>query len=446
MLRMGRTELLAAIVGLGGALTTFGAGCGVDSAPTDQSTNPASAALNKGNDDVDDDSDGEDKVLYVWAGDVAHVAPDFLAVINFNRHSSHYGEVIRTVPLPGPGNVGNEAHHCHLNADRTILGCGGLLSVLQGQPGIFFFDVHNKKKPVFIKKVATPNSSIVDDFQPLPNGGFFVTNMGSASGGDGGRVVEIDRNLNLVDEYPHAPPPGFNPHGISMNWAKNELVTADFLNPVTTLNVWAGPVELRSSLRFWDIAHRSITRTVNLPDNAGTMDVKLIPNDPHGRAITANMFTGLVYTVDPTDGSYVQSFDCEDIVPQVDVAVRGGMTQILAMPTWGDRLLFGSFQAGQIGMLDISNRNQFHQQGDVVNLGVGAGPHDIHLTLDNKRLVVTDYFLDEDAVGKIHFDGDHKIHVVNVSHDKIELDPNFNLDFNTAFSTGPARPHGMDTK
>ena len=41
------------------------------------------------------------------------------------------------------------------------------------------------------------------------------------------------------------------------------------------------------------------------------MDVKLIPGDPHGRAVTANMFNGLVYTVDPTDGSVVQSFDCE---------------------------------------------------------------------------------------------------------------------------------------
>ena len=51
------------------------------------------------------------------------------------------------------------------------------------------------------------------------------------------------------------------------------------------------------------------------------MDVKLIPGDPHGRAVTANMFSGLVYTVDPTDGSVVQSFDCEDIVPHVEVPV-----------------------------------------------------------------------------------------------------------------------------
>src|SRR6516162_8563291 len=105
-----------------------------------------------------------------------------------------------------------------------------------------------------------------------------------------------------------------------------------------------------------------MTRTVLLPEALGTMDVKLIPRDPHGRAATVNMFSGLVYTVDPTDGSVVQSFDCEDIVPQIDVPVPGGMVQLLAMPDSGNRLIFASFQAGQVGLLDISNPNQFSQR------------------------------------------------------------------------------------
>jgi hypothetical protein len=50
-------------------------------------------------------------------------------VINFDEESDSYGKVIKTVPLPPPGNLGNEPHHCHLNSTKTILGCGGLLSV-----------------------------------------------------------------------------------------------------------------------------------------------------------------------------------------------------------------------------------------------------------------------------------------------------------------------------
>jgi selenium-binding protein 1 len=174
------------------------------------------------------------------------------------------------------------------------------------------------------------------------------------------------------------------------------------------------------------------------------MDVKLIPGDPHGRAITANMFTGLVYTVDPTDGSSVQSFDCETITPHVEVPVPGGMTQLLAMPRSGRRLIFASFQAGQVGMLDITNPNQLVQQS-VVSFGLDAGPHDIALTEDDQRLVVTDYFLDEDDFGKIHFEGDHQVHVINVTDDALTVDPRFHIDFDTAFDA-PARPHGIAMK
>jgi hypothetical protein len=115
------------------------------------------------------------------------------------------------------------------------------------------------------------------------------------------------------------------------------------------------------------------------------------------------------------------------------------------MPESGDRLIFGSFHAGQIGMLDVTDR-EHPVQSALVNLGLDAGPHDMALTDDDKRLVVTDYFLNEDDFGKIHFEGDHKVHVVKVFRHGLKLDTRFQLDFNTAFPTGPARPHGIEFK
>lgn len=390
----------------------------------------------------------EATTLYVWASDQAHIAPDFLAVIDFDRNSRDYGKVLRTVPLPPPGNVGNEPHHCHTSADGNVLACGGLLSVLKGQNDIFFFDISDARHPKFMFSTRAPNSSITDDFLPLPGGGFLVTNMGSASGGPGGRVVEFDKHLRIVAEHPASLPSDgeFNPHGIDADFSKNLLVTSDFINPASTLYAIPGDPELRGSLRFWNLRDRRITRTVFLPDKAGTMDVKLIPGDPHGRAVTANMFTGFVYSVDPTDGSYVQAFDCATIQPHVDVPVRGGMSQLLAMPRSGRRLIFGLFQAGQVGMLDITNPKKF-KQVSVVSFGKDTGPHSVHLTHDDKRLVVTDYFLNEDDFGKIHFEGDHKVHVLDVRDDGLSVDPRFQvIDFNTAFATGPARPHGIGMK
>ena len=154
---------------------------------------------------------------------------------------------------------------------------------------------------------------------------------------------------------------------------------------------------------------------------------------------------GFVYLVDTAAGTATQVFDCETIVPHIEVPVRGGMTQLLQINKAGDRLFFGSFQAGQVGMLDVSDPENPVQQA-IVSLGVGAGPHDIDLSEDDSRLVVTDYFLNEDDFGKVHEEGDHKVHVINLTHDTMTLDPRFEIDFNTAFPTGPARPHGIAMK
>ena len=397
-------------------------------------------------DDGDHGRNQRAKTLYVWAGDQARVAPDFLAVIDFDEESKTYGKVIRTVPVPPPGNISNEAHHCHLSADKKVLGCGGLLSLLRGQNGIFFFDVSDARHPKFLFSASTSLSSITDDFLPLEDGGFLITQMGSAAGGEPGRVAEFNKRLQRVGEWPvHPPQDGFNPHGISARPELNLMVTSDFMMPASSLNIVPGDPLLRGAIRVWNLEERKIVRTIQLPDAIGTMDVKLIPGDPHRRAFTTGMFDGFVYLVNTTDGTAMTVFDCENIVPHVEVPVRGGMTQLLAMPKSGDRLLFASFQAGQVGMLDVSDPEAPFQTG-IVNLGLDAGPHAIALTDDDKRLVVTDYFLNEDDFGKIHFEGDHKVRVIKVHKDHLELDPRFNLDFNTAFATGPARPHGVAMK
>jgi len=410
-------------------------------------------------DDWFETSQTKEKYLYVWAGDQARDNPDFLAVVDFDERSDHYGEVITTLPLPPPGNTNNEPHHCHLSEDKDILGCGGLLSILQGQSSIFFFDVSNPKAPQLIKSTSAKLSNITDDFLPLDNGGFLITNMGSDTGFTPGRVVEYNARLGIVKEWPILKPrddqtklDGFNPHGISARPDKNLMVTSDFLEPATTLNAVAGDPVLRSSVRVWDFKNRRITRTIPIvtpnPEagGVGTMDIKLIPNDPRRRAFTAGMFDGWVYLVDTEKGTAKPVFDCETIVPHVDVPVRGGMIQLLDITKTGkSRLLTGAFQTGQVIMLDVSNPEK-PVQAAVVDLGLGAGPHTVVLTANDRRLVVTDYFLDEDDFGKIHSEGDHKVHVIKVRGSSLTLDTRFKLDFNAAFSTGPARPHGVAMK
>jgi selenium-binding protein 1 len=380
-----------------------------------------------------------EKYLFVWAGDQARTAPDFLAVVDFDESSPHYGKVIKTVPLPGAGASGNEPHHVGLSNDGRVLACGGLLSVLKGQKEIFFFDVSNPLAPRFLSAEDPPLSSITDEFYPLPDGGFLVTMMGGAAGHHPGRVAEFDKHLHLVAEHPEEPPTdGFNPHGISVRPEINLMVTSDFVCPSTTLHAVPGGLDLRGSIRVWRFKQRKLLRTIQIPGAVGTIDVRLIPDDPHHRAYTAGMADDHLYLIDTDNGRARSVFDFSTIAP-------GGFPQLMRMTRDGKRLFISMNLAGKVVMFDTSDPAQ-PRVLKVLDLGPNAGPHYITLTEDEKRLVISDYFLNEDDFGKVHAEGDHKIHVAQVRHNTLALDPRFNLDFNTAIATGPARPHGLAIK
>jgi len=381
----------------------------------------------------------EAKYLFVCAGDQARTNPDFLAVVNFDEDSRDYGKVIATSPLPNPGATGNEFHHIGLSADGKVVACGGLLSVLKGQKEIFFWDVSDPDEPRFISAADPPLSAITDEFQALPHGGFLVTMMGGAHGHAPGRVAEFDRNLNLIKEFPDEPPgDGFNPHGISVRPELNLMVTSDFICPSTTLNAVAGGLDLRGSVRVWDLKRREILRTIGIPNAGGTIDVKLIPHDPHERGYTAGMLDDKLYLLNTRQGTARAVFDFSTIQ-------KGGWPQLMRVTSDGRRLFISMNQAGKVVMFDISDPDE-PRILKILDLGPHSGPHYINLTADEKRLVISDYFLNEDNFGKVHAEGDHKIHVAHVLEHDLVLDPSFNLDFNTAFSTGPARPHGIAVK
>src|SRR5262245_52137285 len=154
----------------------------------------------------------------------------------------------------------------HLSEDGNILAAGGLLSLLKGQDGIFFFDVSTPDNPRFLKSASAPLSAITDDFYPLPSGCFLITQIGSNTGGPPRRVAESDPGLNLVTESPQTPPAdGFNPHGISVRPEMNLMVTTDFVNPVSTLVGFPGGPQVRGAIRVWNLASRSIVRSIFIP-------------------------------------------------------------------------------------------------------------------------------------------------------------------------------------
>src|SRR5215467_5721688 len=295
-----------------------------------------------------------ENTLLVWTGDQTRQAPDFVAVIDFDRDSPHYGIVLRTVPLPvkllGAGAVGNEPHHVGISRDGRTLALGGLLSILRGQDQVFFFDVTRPRHPQFLRADNPPDSSITDEFAALSTGGFLATFMGGPDGAQPGRVVEYDANLNVVQVWPAVlPADGFNPHGIALDEAHNLMVTSDFICPLLTLHIHGGDTaHLRGSIRVWDLATRTITRTIVVgdPNNpAGTIDVQLIPHDPQLRAFTAGMADNQLYLVDTQHGTATAVFDFSAFA----VAHAPVWPQLIRINTQGTRLFITSTTRGPQG-------------------------------------------------------------------------------------------------
>ena len=150
-----------------------------------------------------------------------------------------------------------------------------------------------------------------------------------------------------------------------------------------------------------------------------------------------------LYLVDTQQGTAKAVFNFDGFaIPNASV-----MPQLLRINKQGTRLFvtlnYGG-AAGKVVMFNIA-RPDHPEVLSIVDLGPGSGPHYLRLTSDEKRLVVSDYFLVEDLApgGVVQSEGDHKIHVIDVRGNRLELDTTFDLDFNRDISTGPARPHGV---
>jgi hypothetical protein len=400
--------------------------------------------------------------LYVWAGDAAHKAPDFFAVVDFDKASPSYGKVVNIAPLPktlptgiplSTGAIGNEPHHVGVSADKRILAGGGLLSILRVQNQNFFWDITNPRAPVFVKANTLPaTASIADEFVAKASGGFFTTFMGGAGGAAPGRVVEYDGNYNVIGQWPLVPPlDGFNPHGIDLDESHNLLLTSDFVCPVHTLNlvpgVVNGEIQARGSVRVWDYSHRTITRTISVGDPAnpaGTINVQLIKQDPRLRAYVTGVFDGKLYLVDTQGGTAQPALDLNAY------ALPGAPApwpHLFVINSTGTRLaLTLNYKGldGKVLWIDITNR-EHPTVLSVLELGPNSGPHYVNFAPGEDRLVVSDYFLVQDLFpsGVVRVDGDHKIHAIDIVNDRLVEDTSFKLDFNRDIPTGPARPHGV---
>jgi selenium-binding protein 1 len=136
----------------------------------------------------------------------------------------------------------------------------------------FYFDTTNPYRPKFLKSNRAILSSIADEVRAKPDGGFFITYMGSAVGTTPGRLIETDANFDIIHEWPEDVDgtlnilgEQFSPHGLSIDWKNKLILTSDFVEPIYILKPSLG-VRHANTLRLWDLDSRKILSTLTIPD------------------------------------------------------------------------------------------------------------------------------------------------------------------------------------
>jgi hypothetical protein len=115
--------------------------------------------------------------------------------------------------------------------------------------------------------------------------------MGSAVGTSPGRLVETDANFNIIHQWPedvagtlNVLESQFSPHGLSVDFKNNFILTSDFVVPLSILKPTTG-IQHANTLRLWDLTTRTILNTITIPNGQGIQDVKFIPGNKDGAAI-----------------------------------------------------------------------------------------------------------------------------------------------------------------
>lgn len=147
--------------------------------------------------------------------------------------------------------------------------------------------------------------------------------MGSAVGTSPGRLVETDADFNIIHEWPEDVEgtlnilgEQFSPHGLSVDWDKNILLTSDFVVPLSILKP-SLEIQRANTLRLWDLPSRKILSTITIPNvcihipckhcsvsdmmkqGGGIQDVKFIPGNPDSAALATAVHLGQVWIIYP---------------------------------------------------------------------------------------------------------------------------------------------------
>jgi hypothetical protein len=237
--------------------------------------------------------------LFVWSGDDAKKASDFLAVLDADPASPHYGQVVSSVAVPGPTGT---PHHTELEMPE-----GGLLLANAFEAGrTVLFDLHDPLHPSFV----TTFGDLDDYMHPhtyvrLADGSVLATfqyHGGHDPKSDGGGLLEFSDRGHLLRSGS-----AMDPAAKSELIRPYSLVVVPALDRVLSTNT-SMHFQNESSTRtiqLWQLSNLKLLKTIVLPP--GNHGTEQLPGEPHllsdGKTVLVHTFSCGLYEVTGLDKS-----------------------------------------------------------------------------------------------------------------------------------------------
>ncbi|MBX7164780.1 MAG: selenium-binding family protein [Pirellulales bacterium] len=416
-----------------------------------------------------------EKLLYVvalYAGTPVN-KPDYLATVDADPESSRYGQVIHRLPMP---NVGDELHHfgwntcssCHADPDKARQ---YLIVPGQRSSRIHIVDASDPAAPRMHKviepeEIADKTSlSAPHTVHCLPTGQVMISMLGDAQGNGPGGFLLLDEKFDVAGRWER------DAAGMKFNYdywyqpRHNVMVSSEWAAP-NTYRLGFNPQEVAADkfghqIHFWDWQRRAITQSIDLGDTGRIpLEVRFLhdPDAVHGfvgAALSSTMWhfhqAGDRWRAD-------QVIAVENATPPgAKDAIPGLITDLLV--SMDDRYLyFSNWLHGDIRQYDISDPATPKLVGQVWTGGLlgkgqqvagrqlGGGPQMLQLSLDGRRLYVTNSLYsswDNQFYPDMARDGSVLLKIdCNPESGGMQIDDRFVVDFGRE-PEGPARAHEM---
>ncbi len=328
--------------------------------------------------------------LFVWAGDDTKKSNDFLAVLDADAKSPHYGQAVASVAVPGPSGT---PHHTELEMPD-----GGFLLANAFESGrTMLFDLRQPMHPSLVTSFGDLNEYMhPHTYVRLPNGHILATfqyHGGHEPKSDGGGLVEFDERG----------------HSIRSGSAMDTAVQTELIRPYSLVVVPAVDrvVSTNTSMHFksdgetrtvqvWRLSDLKLLHTLVLPPGPRGSEQQA-PGEPilaaDGKTVLIHTFFCGLYELDgvATDQPkvrHLKTFDGE--VCAVPLRIGHYWVQTL-------------FSAHALAAYDISDLGQIHEVSRVT-FDDKQTPHWISADEDGRRIVLNSGEYGEHRMFIVNFD------------------------------------------